>query len=94
LYKAEGDHRVAFKAYENMIQPVMAGKQRSAERFAGSFAPKTRLGIFVRNQVTRLTTQPFVAKLALGGLLTDSLTLPRYNLPNVGEPRLSHPLPR
>jgi 2-polyprenyl-6-methoxyphenol hydroxylase-like FAD-dependent oxidoreductase len=78
LKKAEGDYRAAFKAYEDMLQPVMAGKQRSARRFARSFAPKTRLGIFVRNQVTRLMTQPFVAKLAMGGLLTDPLTLPRY----------------
>jgi 2-polyprenyl-6-methoxyphenol hydroxylase-like FAD-dependent oxidoreductase len=78
LNKAEGDYRVAFKVYENMLQPVLAGKQRSAERFAGSFAPKTRWGIFVRNQVTRLMAQPFVAKFAMRGLLTDPLTLPRY----------------
>jgi len=79
LRKAEGDYRIAFKAYEDMLLPVMAGKQRSAEKFAGSFAPKTRLGIFVRNQVTRLMTQPFVAKLFMGRLLTDPLTLPRYS---------------
>lgn len=79
LKKAEGDYRAAFKAYEDMLHPVMAGKQRSAARFASSFAPKTRLGIFVRNQVTHLMERPFVAKLAMGGLLTDPLTLPRYN---------------
>ncbi|WP_412773431.1 FAD-binding domain [Nitrobacter sp.] len=78
LSKAEGDYRVAFKVYESMLQSVMAGKQRSAERFASSFAPKTRWGIFVRNQVTRLMALPFVAKLAMRGLLTDPLTLPRY----------------
>jgi 2-polyprenyl-6-methoxyphenol hydroxylase-like FAD-dependent oxidoreductase len=79
LRKAEGDHRVAFKAYEDKLRPVMAGKQHSAAKFAGLFAPKTRLGIFVRNQVTRLMTQPVVAKLFMGLLLTDPLTLPRYS---------------
>lgn len=79
LMKAEGDYRVAFKAYEDMLRPVMAGKQRSAAKFAGSFAPKTRLGVFVRNQVTRMMTQPFVTKLFMGRLLTDPLILPRYS---------------
>jgi 2-polyprenyl-6-methoxyphenol hydroxylase-like FAD-dependent oxidoreductase len=78
LKKADGDHRVAFKAYQDMLKPVMAGKQRSARRFAGSFAPKRKLGIFVRNHVTRLMTQPFVVKLFMGGLLTDPVVLPDY----------------
>ena len=79
LKKAGGDHRVAFKAYEDMLQPVLAGKQRSAAKFAGSFAPRTKLGIFVRNQVTRLMAQPVVAKLFMGRLLNDPLPLPRYS---------------
>jgi hypothetical protein len=40
LRKAEGDCRVAFQVYENLLQPVLAGKQRPAETFAGSFASK------------------------------------------------------
>ena len=79
LKKADGDHRVAFKAYEDMLKPVLAGKQRSAAKFAGSFAPRTKLGIFVRNQVTRLMTRPVVAKLFMGRLLNDPLPFPRYS---------------
>jgi 2-polyprenyl-6-methoxyphenol hydroxylase-like FAD-dependent oxidoreductase len=79
LKKADGDYRIAFKAYEDILQPVMTVKQRAARRFAGSFAPKTRLGTFIRNHVTRLMTTPFVAKLFMGRLLTDPLALPDYD---------------
>jgi 2-polyprenyl-6-methoxyphenol hydroxylase-like FAD-dependent oxidoreductase len=80
LKKAAGDYRVAFETYEEMLQPVMAGKQRAAVSFAGSFAPKTRLGIFIRNELTRLMTQPSFAKLFIGRrLLTDPLALPNYD---------------
>ena len=81
LSKAGGDHHIAFQAYEDILQPLMTGKQRSAKRFAGSFAPKTNLGIFLRNRITRLMTQPFVAKLFMGGLLVDRLDLPAYQSP-------------
>jgi 2-polyprenyl-6-methoxyphenol hydroxylase-like FAD-dependent oxidoreductase len=78
LNKAGGDYRVAFNAYEQMLKPVMIGKQRAAQSFAGSFAPRTSFGIFIRNQVTRLMSQPFVAKLFMGKLLTDPIPLPAY----------------
>jgi hypothetical protein len=56
----------------------MHGKQVSAEQFAASFAPSTRLGIFVRNQVTKLFGIPAVAHYALGRGLLDRLRLPAY----------------
>lgn len=78
LNKAGGDYRAGFNAYEQMLKPVMIGKQRAAQSFAGSFAPRTSFGIFIRNQVTRLISQPFVAKLFMGKLLTDPIPLPAY----------------
>jgi 2-polyprenyl-6-methoxyphenol hydroxylase-like FAD-dependent oxidoreductase len=78
LKTATGDHRTAFAAYEKTLRPFMAKKQRAARGFAGSFAPRTELGIVLRNQITRLKTQPLVAKLLIGRLLTDSLPLPDY----------------
>jgi len=79
LAKANGDYAVAFKRYEDMLRPVMAGKQRAARSFAGSFAPKTRLGIFLRNQITAFMSRPFVAKFFMGKLLTDPIALPDYS---------------
>lgn len=78
LKKADGDHRSAFRAYEQMLQPLMAKKQRAARSFAGSFAPRTSFGIYFRNQVTRIMTRPFAVKLFMGALLNDRLTLPAY----------------
>jgi 2-polyprenyl-6-methoxyphenol hydroxylase-like FAD-dependent oxidoreductase len=79
LKKSGGEYETAFRAYESALRPFIARKQRAAERFAGAFAPKSRAGIFVRNQVTRLMALPYVAKLAMGRLLTDSLVLSSYD---------------
>jgi 2-polyprenyl-6-methoxyphenol hydroxylase-like FAD-dependent oxidoreductase len=78
LKKADGDYRSAFAAYEALFHPFIVGKQNAAARFAGSFAPKTRFGIFLRNQVTRVMTVPFIADWAMGDLVRDKLTLPAY----------------
>jgi 2-polyprenyl-6-methoxyphenol hydroxylase-like FAD-dependent oxidoreductase len=78
LAKSSGDHLTAFGNYERLLHPLIVRKQRAAERFANSFAPKTRFGLFVRNRVTRLMSLPFIARFAMGGLLRDPLTLPTY----------------
>ncbi|UQA57653.1 FAD-binding domain [Polyangium aurulentum] len=78
LHRARGDHREAFSRYRQLFAPFIAKKQKAAERFAGSFAPKSALGLFVRNQVSRILSVPFVAELAMGSDLRDTLDLPAY----------------
>lgn len=78
LKLADGDHKVAFANYERTLHPVIESKQRAAQKFAKSFAPKTQAGIFLRNQVTRLMSIPLVADLAMGNMFKDSLSLPQY----------------
>jgi 2-polyprenyl-6-methoxyphenol hydroxylase-like FAD-dependent oxidoreductase len=81
LKQSGGDYGTAFAKYENAFQPFIARKQRAAARFAGAFAPRSRAGLFIRNQVTRLMALPFVADLAMGRLLRlrDALALPSYD---------------
>ena len=78
LGKSEGRHEVAFRRYEQLLRPFMTAKQGVAERFASSFAPKTRLGLFLRNKVMNAFALPFVANRALGELL-DRIELPHYS---------------
>jgi 2-polyprenyl-6-methoxyphenol hydroxylase-like FAD-dependent oxidoreductase len=78
LKAAGGDHRVAFDRYEARLRPFITGKQRAAERFASSFAPRTSIGLMLRNQTTRLLRLPFVAELAFGRSLRDAIELPNY----------------
>ena len=79
LERAKGDHRVAFRAYEECFRPFIEEKQRSAAQFAGSFAPRTRFGLFVRDQVLRLAARfrP-VADYLMRRYLADPIELPRY----------------
>lgn len=79
LLVARGDHSLAFRRYEERLRGFMRQKQRAATSFAGAFAPKTALGLFVRNQASKLLRLPFVAELALRQGLRDAIELPNYD---------------
>ena len=81
LGRTRADPQAAFRRYEALLRPLIATKQKAAEQFAGSFAPKTRLGLFVRNQVTKAFAIPYVAKMTLGSSLLDHIELPEYEGP-------------
>jgi 2-polyprenyl-6-methoxyphenol hydroxylase-like FAD-dependent oxidoreductase len=78
LDRAGGDHVAAFAAYERLMRPFIAEKQKAARGFAGVFAPRSRLALFLRNQITKAFHLPFVASLALGSGLQDNIDLPNY----------------
>jgi len=54
LRRSGGDHATAFAAYEDRMRPFIEEQQRSAARFVRSFAPKTVLGICLRNGTLNL----------------------------------------
>lgn len=80
LKRSGGDHRRAFAEYERRLRPLITVKQRAARKFAGSFAPRTALGLSVRNAATRLMAIPAIAQLLIGRTLRDDLELPDYGL--------------
>ena len=81
LANAEGQIDRALARYQRVLSSYIAGKQKAAEGFAGSLVPKSRLGLFIRNQVTKMLTITLVANLALGRSLRDQLELPHYQMP-------------
>ncbi|HTZ66229.1 MAG TPA: FAD-binding domain [Roseiarcus sp.] len=81
LAKAGGQHEDAFPRYEALLRAFIDTKQKGAERFSAAFAPKTRFGLFLRNQVVRACAIPGAAKLALSRDITDTLELPDYSWP-------------
>jgi len=78
LYRARGDYRLAFARYQALFEPVVRGKQRLALRFAGSFAPKSPLSLWVRNRILNLLNIGWIADLAVGRDLADRIALPNY----------------
>jgi 2-polyprenyl-6-methoxyphenol hydroxylase-like FAD-dependent oxidoreductase len=86
LGKAGAAPEAAFQRYEQLLRPLIATKQKAAEQFASGFAPKSRFGLFVRNQVTKTFAVPFVAKLMLGASLLDNIVLPHYSQAGKGPP--------
>ncbi|HEY2804997.1 MAG TPA: FAD-binding domain [Gemmatimonadales bacterium] len=68
----------ALARYEVLLRPFMESKQRGANQFAKSFAPRTALGVRLRNLVSRAFNVPAVARLALGRSLLDKIPLPEY----------------
>ena len=81
LSKAGASHESAFARYEQRLRSFIVAKQHAAERFAGALAPKTRWGLFLRNQVIRATAIPGLARLAFGRDIRDTIMLPNYSWP-------------
>jgi 2-polyprenyl-6-methoxyphenol hydroxylase-like FAD-dependent oxidoreductase len=79
LRNCGGDYGAAFGRYEQRLMPWLRRKQRSAAKFASSFAPKTAFGIAFRNLVMRLMRRlPFVVDFYIGRELQDQVELPDY----------------
>jgi 2-polyprenyl-6-methoxyphenol hydroxylase-like FAD-dependent oxidoreductase len=78
LAEAEGRHEEAFRNYEARLRTFISAKQKGAERFAAAFAPRTRWGLFLRNQVIKACAIPGLAKLSFGRDISDTLRLPDY----------------
>lgn len=78
LHKGGKDLATALVKFQYTIGPLVRRKQKTALRFASTFAPKSKMSLFLRNQIMNLLTVPPVAHLALGRDLTDNITLPEY----------------
>ncbi len=78
LHRANGDYASACIRYQQLFGPFVLRKQKAALRFAGSFAPKSKLSLILRNGAMNLFRFPFLADLTLGRDLADRLALPCY----------------
>jgi 2-polyprenyl-6-methoxyphenol hydroxylase-like FAD-dependent oxidoreductase len=78
LDAAGGDYTAAFERYQTRFKPFIDGKQKGALSSAGWFAPRTRLGVRMRNQVTRLMNVPLISTWMVKRLFADRFDLPAY----------------
>ena len=81
LVKATRRHEEAFRNYEALLRDYIGSKQRGAERFSSAFAPRTRWGLLMRNQLINASAIPGLARLAFGRDIIDRLALPDYRWP-------------
>lgn len=78
LDAAGGDYTVALQRYQTRFKPFIDAKLKGALRSAGWFAPRTKLGVLMRTQVTRLMNAPLISKWMVKGLFADRFDLPAY----------------
>jgi 2-polyprenyl-6-methoxyphenol hydroxylase-like FAD-dependent oxidoreductase len=71
-------HEKAFRNYERILRTFIESKQKGAAGFASAFAPRTRWGLFFRNQIIKASAVPGVARLSVGRNVMDNLDLPDY----------------
>ncbi|HEX7020951.1 MAG TPA: FAD-binding domain [Gemmatimonadaceae bacterium] len=80
LAHAIGEHdtdiRSAFLAYEREFRPFVEQKQRSAKRFGSWLAPRTRLGIRLRDLGTAFLGLPMVGEALIARSVGDRFELP------------------
>jgi 2-polyprenyl-6-methoxyphenol hydroxylase-like FAD-dependent oxidoreductase len=72
------DHSEAFRRYENRLRPIVAARQRSARGFASMFAPQTSVGLWTRNQASKLLNIPRAADWVIRREFRDDIPLPEY----------------
>jgi 2-polyprenyl-6-methoxyphenol hydroxylase-like FAD-dependent oxidoreductase len=78
LRNCGSDYGAAFARYRERMIPFLRRKQKSALKFASSFAPKTAFGITLRILVTRLLKLPLLADFIFGREVRDEVELPDY----------------
>lgn len=71
----------AFAHYEARLRPFLARKQRAARSFASSFAPRTRLGLTLRNLASVTLNLPGLAAWSIGSILRDEIVVPELPEP-------------
>jgi 2-polyprenyl-6-methoxyphenol hydroxylase-like FAD-dependent oxidoreductase len=78
LKRSAGDHEAAFDRYEQKLRDFIAAKQKGALALASFFAPRSRLALFLGDQVTKLMNIPLISELAVGRQIRDKLEIPEY----------------
>jgi 2-polyprenyl-6-methoxyphenol hydroxylase-like FAD-dependent oxidoreductase len=78
LHRSKGDFSAAFSRYEELFGPFVRKKQQAALGFAGTFAPKSKTAIFLRNQVFNLLRLPLATDIIARRGFTDKIALPEY----------------
>ncbi|MCK8645487.1 FAD-binding domain [Mycobacterium colombiense] len=78
LNRAGADYADAFRSYERQLRPIVEARQRSARAFATMFAPKTALGLWTRNQASKLLNIQRLADRVVRSEFRDDIALPEY----------------
>ncbi len=78
LSRARADFTRAFAEYDARLHAFVAAKQKAALGFLGFFAPKSTVGLKMRNLIVDALSVRFVARQFLARSLRDDLELPRY----------------
>jgi 2-polyprenyl-6-methoxyphenol hydroxylase-like FAD-dependent oxidoreductase len=78
LQRAGGHVQRALVAFEARLRPFVTTKQKTALRFRNFFAPRTTVGLHLRNVAVNALSIPFLADRLIGGSLRDDLVLPDY----------------
>jgi 2-polyprenyl-6-methoxyphenol hydroxylase-like FAD-dependent oxidoreductase len=77
LRESSGDHAAAFGEYQRRFKPFVDAKQKSATRFGSWFAPRTKLGVRLRNGLTTaFMRMPLVSDFMVKRAVDDEFALP------------------
>jgi 2-polyprenyl-6-methoxyphenol hydroxylase-like FAD-dependent oxidoreductase len=79
LKRANGNYQIAFSRYQKIFAPFVAKKQKAATRLAGAFVPKSRLHLFLRNQIFNALRIQWIANLVAGRDFVDEIDLLDYS---------------
>lgn len=78
LHRAKGDYKQAFQNYHQLLQPLLAGKQKMAPSSLVLFAPRTSWDMFIARLIPKFSGISWLMRCIIGRLLRDDIVLPEY----------------
>ena len=78
LHRAKGNHQAAFENYENLMQPFLIGKQKSALKSIIFFAPANRFQLSLVKWGFKASAIPLFSKFIISQAFKDKINLPTY----------------
>ncbi len=94
LAASGGDHRIAFRRYDEVMRPYVRQAQQLPPGGASGFAPSGRLGIRLRDlSMRQMTRRPMRKLLAAQFAKAGDIALPKPSSRSATAPPLRHPPP-
>lgn len=79
LHRAGGNYTTAFEAYEQRLRDELKRKQDQVRHIAGFFAPKNKLGVFIRTTTIKMLGLPVLGPALASRMFQDRVTLENYD---------------
>ncbi|AIT10218.1 oxidoreductase [Candidatus Francisella endociliophora] len=78
LYKAKGDHTIAFKEWQDKLKSIIDRKQKIGLTNLSAIAPEEILNKYLSTITVKISSTPVISKFIGAGIFNEQIDLPDY----------------